>query len=122
MRQIVRDSMSLLESLRVLANLAEAGIFPLLMKGTPLSYTHYPFPGLRFRSDIDLMIQRHELDTVARTIKELGYKSFNLVNGELVNHQNAYSRRDERGIKHDFDFHWKISNPHIFAIIMIRIV
>jgi hypothetical protein len=115
MRQTVLDSMSQLEINRVLASLSRVGIHPLLMKGTPLSYTHYPLPGLRFRSDTDLMIRRNDLDTVEQVMRDLGYKRFNLMSGELVNHQAVFRKKDERGIEHDFDFHWKISNPHIFA-------
>jgi hypothetical protein len=115
MRLTVLETMMQIEVKEVLASLAEAGICPLLMKGTPLCYTHYPLPNLRFRSDTDLLIRKSELDLVDRIMNRLGYSRYNLVSGELVNHQAAYRKIDSRGMEHDFDFHWRISNPHIFA-------
>ncbi len=44
------------ELVAVLAALAEAGVETLLLKGTPLAYTHYPEPALRTRCDTDVLI------------------------------------------------------------------
>ena len=39
---------------------SEAGIPYLLMKGTPLAYTHYPQPYLRSRCDTDILFENKE--------------------------------------------------------------
>jgi hypothetical protein len=42
------------EIVQVLDALASAGVRPLLLKGTPLAYSHYPNPALRHRSDDEI--------------------------------------------------------------------
>ena len=41
------------------------GIHPLLIKGTPLSYSLYPTSGLRPRCDTDFLIPQGDVDTTA---------------------------------------------------------
>src|SRR5208282_5106828 len=50
---------------RVLAALAEADVAPLILKGAGLAYTHYPRPGLRPRSDTDLLIAPNQREKTA---------------------------------------------------------
>lgn len=99
----------------VLAALDARGVQPLLMKGTPLAYTHYPSPDLRPRSDTDLLIDRGHTETVHQVMLDLGYTPSNAVSGELIMHQRLYTKADAHGVNHVYDMHWKVSNPVLFA-------
>ena len=50
-RQAVEEAMTLLEMKKVLSLLSKNRVESLLLKGTPIAYTHYPHPNLRPRSD-----------------------------------------------------------------------
>jgi len=100
---------------RVLAALAAAGVGVLLMKGASLSHSHYPLPHLRPHDDVDLLVERRDLERIDGVMQKLGYKRPNTVTGEIVMHQLAYIRTDAQGVEHTFDLHWKISNRPVFA-------
>ncbi len=102
----------------VLRSLADHGVQPLLMKGMPLAYTHYPSPSLRPRSDTDLLIQRHDLTSGHQVLTALGYTPLNALSGRFVRHQCTYIKDDRHGLRHAYDVHWKISNPHLFSDIL----
>ena len=114
-RQTVTAAMAQLELRRVLDVLADRGIFPLLMKGAPLSYTHYPRPGLRPCSDTDVLVRASDVDATGRMLVGLGYRRLNTIGGDLVSAQTVYRARDRHGVEHDLDVHWKISNPRLFS-------
>ncbi len=99
----------------VLAALAARGVQPLLMKGTPLAYTHYPASDLRPRSDTDMLIDRRDIERVHRVMLDLGYEPSNAVSGEFIMHQRLYTKADAYGVNHVYDMHWKVSNPVAFA-------
>lgn len=99
----------------VLDALDARDVQPLLMKGTPLAYTHYPAPDLRPRSDTDMLIDRGHVEAVHHAMLDLGYTPSNAVSGELIMHQRLYTKADGHGINHLYDMHWKISNPVLFA-------
>ena len=100
---------------RVLDALAERGVHPLLMKGTPLAYTHYPSPSLRQRGDTDMLIRKPDLETTRQVLAELGYEHQNAVSGELVSYQFTTIKRDVHGVPHALDVHWKITNCQALA-------
>ncbi|ETW98510.1 MAG: hypothetical protein ETSY2_42720, partial [Candidatus Entotheonella gemina] len=99
----------------VLDGLAQHGVQPLLMKGTPLAYTHYPASDLRPRSDTDMLIDRQDIKAAHQAMLDLGYTPNNAVSGELIMHQRLYTKADAHGVNHVYDIHWKISNPVRFA-------
>jgi hypothetical protein len=99
----------------VVAALARAGVAALLMKGTPLSYSHYPFPYLRPHTDTDLLIRKGDLAAAARVLGALGYMATVATAGELVSHQVTYVKDIGPGIRSQLDIHWKIANPQLFA-------
>jgi hypothetical protein len=108
-RQVTRDLLSERELPRVLEALASAGVQPLLLKGTPLSVTHYPEAGLRPRTDTDLLIDREQLPALEAALVPLGYAAANAVSGDLVSHQRMYEGRLT------LDVHWKLFNPALLA-------
>jgi len=98
----------------VLTALATRGVFPFLLKGTPLAYAAYPSPALRPRADTDLLVTREQADVVRKVLSELGYVPTTYCEGELLFCQFEMQRHDEFDVAHAFDVHWKISTQTIF--------
>ncbi len=113
-RQAVREMVRQHELIEVLGALAEAGIRPLLLKGTPLAYMVYSIPALRDRGDTDFLIRRKELEATETVLAQLGYQRRNAVSGHFISTQYNYSKNCH-GVSHVLDVHWKISNAQIFA-------
>jgi len=106
------------EIVKVLDALAAANVRPILFKGTPLAYTHYNNPSSRPRNDTDLLVPRHQVETLRREMARLGYSAPTYCDGELLFCQFEYQKTDEFGVVHAFDFHWKISTQPVFADLM----
>ena len=102
------------EIVAVLDGFAKAGIECVLLKGTPLAYTHYPEPALRTRSDTDLFIRKADRVRAAELMRAAGYTRVHGVAGELVSYQESFHRRDAQ-VDHIFDLHWQINNGQVFA-------
>jgi Holliday junction resolvase len=103
---------------RVLGALSGAGLRPLLFKGTPLAYSHYPAPQLRPRVDTDLLLPRPQIDQARDLLRGLGYEQELAIPGDTILSQIILTKIDERGLSHTFDLHWEISNPQAFAEIL----
>src|SRR5271166_798937 len=103
------------ELARVLAALAGAGIAPLILKGAGLAYTHYPRPGLRPRSDTDVLIPLHQREQTAAVLAACGYCKDQGVEGEFASYQATWSREVGKGIAHHLDVHWRINNSQMLA-------
>jgi hypothetical protein len=113
-QQAVQELIRQHELIEVLAALAQAGIHPLLLKGTPLAYTIYSSPALRDRGDTDFLISRKELEATETVLAKLGYQRRNAVSGQFISTQCSFSKH-YHGLSHVLDVHWKISNAQIFA-------
>jgi hypothetical protein len=100
---------------RVLSALAQAGIEPLILKGTALAYSHYPSPTLRPRGDTDLLVPPDAAAAVARVLQELGYANESSASGEFASCEANWSRIDGLGKSHHLDVHWRASNRRILA-------
>jgi hypothetical protein len=103
------------ELVSVLQLLAEAGVHPILLKGTPLAYEVYSAPASRPRLDTDLLTRREALGKARCAMTSLGYTAPTQCDGELLFYQFALARNDRYGVEHIFDFHWKISTQSVFA-------
>lgn len=103
------------ELVRVLDALAAAGVAPLLLKGAALAYSIYPSPALRPRADTDLLIRPEDRDATARALATLGYEKPNVTCGEFVAYQCGFVLREQRGMTHVLDVHWRISNTQLFS-------
>jgi len=102
------------EIVKVLERFAGAGIEVVLLKGTPLAYTHYAEPSLRTRSDTDMFIRASDRTRAAELMRAAGYARVHGVEGELVSYQESFHRRDAQ-IDHIFDLHWQVNNGQVFA-------
>jgi hypothetical protein len=102
----------------VLQSLADAGLKPVLLKGAALAYSVYDDPSHRARFDTDLFVRREDLPAVDEVMTRRGYVRASQVTGELVMHQVDYLRKDAHGIRHVYDFHWKLANRQAVAQIL----
>lgn len=100
---------------QVLAACADQDIDLLLMKGAPLSYTHYPGPAWRPRCDTDLLIHPRDRALIHRVLITQGYHPLPGVSGQLISHQCVYLKEGRQGVRHAYDVHWKISNAYPFS-------
>ena len=107
--ETLRDAAVQRELPRVLDALAGAEIRPVLLKGTPLSFSFYPARGLRPRADTDLVIARCDVDAAHRILTSLDYTTGNSIAGNHVLHQRAYAGAIS------LDLHWKVLNPAMFS-------
>jgi len=113
--QSVQTLLKKAELERLLEALDQKNIPAILMKGMPLSYQIYPRPHLRPSLDIDLFIQKKDLGAVKEIMTKFDYTPVNSVEGDFVSHQHTFVKEDGHGIKHAYDFHWRISNPAVFS-------
>ena len=101
---------------KVLSLFTNAVIPFLLMKGTPLAYTHYPQPYLRSRCDTDILFNnKNDAEKASSLLETLGYQRPNAVSGEFVSHEFSCHKTDKLGIGYTLDMHWKLSNAQRFA-------
>ena len=94
----------------LLHSFTKAGIRPLLLKGTPLSYTLYPAPGMRPRCDTDILIPESARAKTAEIMERLGYKALHEASVDLINSQMCYGSSQNAGLFNSFDIHWMVSN------------
>ena len=116
---IAREAFRIRDLARVMSALDKRKVPALLMKGAALAYSAYPQPWLRPRTDTDLLVARESVGAASDVFRSLGYvPSEALSTGELVSHQVAFERRDEHGVTHVIDLHWKIANPQVLANVL----
>ncbi len=99
----------------LLHGLHHAGLSVLVFKGSALAFSHYPRSDLRPRDDTDLLVEESQLEALDRSMRNMGYCRPPATSGRLISHQCLYTRIDGRGIRHNFDVHWRISNRHRYA-------
>ena len=99
----------------VLSLLAQAGLNPLIIKGTALAYTLYDAPHLRSRCDTDLLFpDRASAEQAWKVLERMGYHR-PAMRGEFISHEFGCHRTDRLKVGHVLDIHWKFSNSPIFA-------
>lgn len=65
---------SAVEAQRICRLLADAGMKPRLIKGPAVALMAFGRLGLRINRDIDIIVDRHEVDDAARHLADLGYR------------------------------------------------
>ena len=114
-RQALIEDRRQIQISQALETLATQSVPSLLFKGSALAFLNYPTSGLRPRCDTDILVHPRDVDKASRALLDLGYLQENMISGDLVSYQCAYSKTDSLGIQHVFDLHWKVSNPQLFA-------
>jgi hypothetical protein len=96
--------------------LARAGVRALLIKGTPLAYTVYPTPASRPRSDTDLLIAEHDVESARAVFASMGFAP--TVSCDSLFSQFEVKKHDRFGVTHAYDVHWRISTQPVFADVL----
>jgi hypothetical protein len=99
----------------VLESLSASGIEALVIKGGHLGLSHYPSPGLRPRTDTDLLIRDQDRTAVGACLAALEYQPLPHVTGDVAFTQRQFWRVDDCGFRHAVDIHWRVANPRVFA-------
>jgi len=110
--QAAKDLIYEKELAEVLVSFANNGVRPLLMKGMPLSYTHYPARGLRPHCDVDMLIRKQNINVAFDVMEKHGYQYHRV--DDLLTRQIGFSKQGPFDIELVLDIHWRISNRPLF--------
>ena len=113
--QAMRELATRAETNRLLAALGSAELVPLIMKGTGLASSHYPSPVFRPRADCDLLVAPSDREAARKILLDLGYRRIAGPAGAYVGYQCGLHYDDPRGVGHNVDLHWRISDEQSFA-------
>jgi hypothetical protein len=104
----------------VIAQLAVAGVAPMVFKGVHLAYAEYARPDLRPRLDTDILIppDRALRQRAHEVLLAAGYDTPPHVGGDLVMTQRMYTKRRHGRLVHAIDLHWRLANPQAFARVL----
>lgn len=96
----------------LLGELSNAGITPLLLKGTALAYDLYPLPATRARGDTDMLVAKEDLAGARRVLETLGYALQPLEEGiaDDLALQEVWGLNCKAGTSHAIDLHWQLIN------------
>jgi hypothetical protein len=101
---IVRSAVPALECL------AGAGIRTMVLKGTPLALAYYANPGLRFLSDVDLMVPYADAERALDRLVAAGWRR-----GTVVPRRRLWRVGHSENLAHpehgNLDLHWRLSMP-----------
>ncbi|MBL4812770.1 MAG: nucleotidyltransferase family protein [Rhodobacteraceae bacterium] len=98
----------------LLADIAAAGIRPILLKGTALAYGIYANPAMRSRSDSDILVPTSALGCVRAVLERAGFERARPAAGQL---QESWTLTFETSGSHDIDLHWAALNAPALASI-----
>lgn len=89
----------------LIAQLVNAGIKTMVMKGTAVAYLHYDDPAARRRGDTDLLVRAGDLAQVRAVLQTAGCYRRDDPHG--LNFQETWLIDCGAGIVHSIDLHWE---------------
>ena len=104
-----RTTLLLLEAERILPALIDAGCSPVVLKGIPLALTAYTRPQQRYFRDIDVLVERDQVETACDALRRLGFeKSFsNLAPRWYGNYHFHWVLQNRAGTT--LEIHWALT-------------
>lgn len=96
----------------VLARMHDAGVKAILIKGTPLAYTHYPRAALRHRADTDVLIRPEQRAPLLELLAAEGYRPAENTGAQLASAEISCWKD---GSPLALDVHWRINNSPLLA-------
>lgn len=103
---------------QALNRLNEAGIAPIIFKGTALAYSLYPAPFLRERGDTDLIVPFDCRDQAMREMEAAGFVGEDRLRGDLTSYQVPYTHVERFMYSHTVDLHWRINRSQVLSNIL----
>ena len=104
----------------LIAELSDAGIVTVVLKGTAYAYSVYERPALRFRGDTDLLVEKAALRDARRVLDGRGwFRPYGAPGrfGEL-HYQEVWQIVDPAGLSHDIDLHWEVTNSRALRSVL----
>lgn len=95
--------------------LTQAGLRPILMKGTALAYSHYPRPAARVRGDSDILIEEDGRDHAFEALERAGFARPLTAGGATLVAEALFEKQALSGGLHDFDLHWRLNSSPVLA-------
>lgn len=95
--------------------LTDAGLTPILMKGTALAYSHYPCPSARVRGDSDILIEEHGRTLAFQALEKAGFHRVLDAGGPTVTAEALFQKASLSGQLHDIDLHWRLNSSPVLA-------
>jgi hypothetical protein len=108
------DTILRTHSKRTLASLAAAGVDAVVFKGAALAETHYDFPWLRPRGDVDLFVPPSQVKEAGEVLEQNGCYKAARPEGRLVTFQSRFIGA-AASLEVAYDVHWRLADPHAFA-------
>jgi hypothetical protein len=96
----------------LLAALRNAGVNPIILKGTGVAYDLYKNPAWRMRGDTDLLVSRLDLDRSRKVLRQSGYVSDleEMGRADPARLQEPWTFVAPDGSRHSVDLHWETLN------------
>ena len=88
---------------------------PLILKGAALACSHYAHPGLRPRSDLDLIVAEADHGRAEEVLRHLGYARQGVPMGPHISRESTWSVAMRDGASVDVDLHWRSNNSPALA-------
>ncbi len=101
----------------LLADFHQAGVDPIVLKGMALGVTLYPVPSARPVSDLDLLIERQQMEAVRQVLATRGYRDMGLDpehHRAFCNHLHAW-RELVGGRRVSVEIHWNLVHDPGYA-------
>ncbi len=103
------------ETIQLLAAFQEGQLKPLILKGAALACSHYAHPGLRPRSDLDLLVADADHGRAEEVLRDRGYARQGVPMGRHVSRESTWSLAMPNGASVDVDLHWRTNNSPALA-------
>ncbi len=91
--------------------LVQAGITPVVMKGTALAYSLYASPASRTRGDTDLLVTPADLSRARQVLQDAGFTRGADAHGTLF--QESWLTPSGRDLVHVIDLHWQANDSPV---------
>jgi hypothetical protein len=88
---------------------------PVILKGGALACSHYAHPGLRPRSDLDVIVAEADHGRAEEVLRRLGYAGQGVPMGRHISRQSTWTLAMPRGASIDVDLHWRLNNSPTLA-------
>ena len=110
-----RSANKLGEALTAYLKSAEARDIPtIVLKGLWLCEKIYHVPSMRPGGDIDILVQRHDVDACLKLLAEQGIDEFwpNLLKDEYFTRHHLHQQRSTADLNIWFEIHWALDHPY----------
>jgi len=96
-------------------SLVQAGLQPLVMKGTALAYSHYTDSAARVRGDSDLIVEETGRASAFASLEQAGFRRDRGAGGVVRVAARLFQKPDLAGKLHDIDLHWRLNSSRVLA-------